>query len=131
MVIAVNLVTKTVQNVQFLDYYLQLPPRRVFNTKGINMSTNKKRYIKDKLKEYQSIIENFILSKSNLLERSIGVYKHVREDFVKFSLSIFPNVVPKYMRWRFKLDSNLTDLNYFIKHSTRVQIYIVTIFHFY
>ena len=87
---------------------MQPRPRRVVNTKGINMSTNKKRYIKDKLKGYQSIIDNFILSKSNLLDKSIGIYKHIWEDFEKFLFSIDPNVVPKYMRWRFKLDPNLT-----------------------
>ena len=50
------------------------------------MSTNKKGDIKDKLKGYQSFIDNFILSKSNLLDRSIGIYKHVWEDFEKFLL---------------------------------------------
>ena len=88
---------------------MQPPPRRIVNIKGIDMSTNKKRDIKDKLKGYQSIIDNFILSKSNLLDRSIGIYKHVWEDFEKFLLLIDPNAVPKYMKWRFKLDPNLTD----------------------
>ena len=88
---------------------MQPPPRKVVNTKGINMSANKKRDIKDKLKGYQSIIDNFTLSKSSLLDRSIGIYKHVWEDFEKFLLSINPNAVPKYMRWRFKLDPNLAD----------------------
>ena len=55
------------RTVRSLDYYMQPPPRRFVNTKCINMSTNKKRDINDKLKEYQSIIDNFILSKSNLL----------------------------------------------------------------
>ena len=86
---------------------MQPLPRRVVNTKGINMSTNKKRDIKDKLKGYQSIIDNFILSKSSLLDRSIGIYKYVWEDFEKFLLSIDPNAVLKFMRCRFKLDQNL------------------------
>ena len=76
-------------SVKFLDYCMQPPPWKVVNTKDINIST-KERDIKDKLKEYQSIKNNFILSKSNLLDWSIGIYKHVWEDFVKFSLSIGP-----------------------------------------
>ena len=64
---------RTVKN---LDYCIQPPPRRVVNIKGINISTNKKRNIKDKL-IYQSIINNFILSKSNLLDGSIEIYKLV------------------------------------------------------
>ena len=97
---------RTVRN---LNFCMQSPPRRVINTKEINIGTNKKRGIKDKLKEHQGIIDNFILSKTNLIDRSIGIYRHVLEDFVKFSLSIDPNSVPRYIRWRFKLDSNLTD----------------------
>ena len=68
-----------------------------------------KREIKDKLKENQSIIDSFIQAKSNLICRSITIYRHVWEDFVKFSLSIDPNAVSDYIRWKFKLDSNLTD----------------------
>ena len=97
---------RTVRN---LNFCMQPPPRRAINTKEINIVTNKKRDIKDKLKEHQDIIDNFILSKTNLIDRSIGIYRHVLEDFVKFSLSIDPNAVPRYIRWRFKLDSNLTD----------------------
>ena len=40
------------RTIRSLDYYMQPPPRRVVNTKCINMSTNKKRDINDKLKEY-------------------------------------------------------------------------------
>ena len=74
---------RTVRN---LNFCMQPPPRRVINTKEINIGTNKKRGIKDKLKEHQGIIDNFILSKTNLIDRSIGIYRHVLEDFVKFSL---------------------------------------------
>ena len=77
-----------------------------------------KRDIKDQLKEYQSIIDNFMLSKSNLLDRSIGIYKHVWEDFVKFSLSIDPSAVPKYMRCRFKLNPNLKDKEITLESTT-------------
>ena len=97
---------RTVRN---LNFCMQPPPRRVINTKVINIGTNKKRDIKDKLKEHQSIIDNFILSKTNLIDRSIRIYRHVLEDFVKFSLSIDPNAIPRYIRWRFKLGPNLTD----------------------
>ena len=55
---------RTVRN---LDFCMQPPPKRVINTKEINIGTNKKRDIKDKLKEHQSIIDNFILSKTILL----------------------------------------------------------------
>ena len=71
------------------------------------MSTNID--IKDKLKEWQSIIDNFILSKTNPFDRPIWICKHVWEDFVKFSLSIDPNAVLKCMGWRFKLDLNLAN----------------------
>ena len=58
------------RSVRNFDYWMQPPLRRVVSTNGINMSTNKKRDIKDKLKKCQSIIDKFILSKSNLLDRS-------------------------------------------------------------
>ena len=84
-----------------LDYCMQSSPRIVVSTKDIIWNQTK-RFIKDKLNECQSIINNFILSKTNILDKSTGIYKHVREDFVKL-LSINPNAVSKYMRWRFRL----------------------------
>ena len=108
--IPVNLVTKTVQNgqLEILTTVCSHLQEELSILKAL-IWVQTKRDIKDQLKEYQSIIDNFILSKSNLLDRSIGIYKHLWEDFVKFSLSIDPNGVPKYMRWRFKLDPNLAD----------------------
>ena len=92
-----------------LSFCMPPPPKRISNHGKINVDKNKKRDIKDKLKENQSIIDSFIQAKSNLICRSITIYRHVWEDFVKFSLSIDPNAVSDYIRWKFKLDPNLTD----------------------
>ena len=60
------------------------------------MSTNRKIDIKDKLKECQCIINSLILSKTNLFDKSIAIYKHVWGDFVK--LSIDSDSISKYIR---------------------------------
>ena len=92
-----------------LSFCMPPPPKRISNNREINVDKNKQRDIKDKLKENQSIVDSFIQAKSNLNCRSITIYRHVWEDFVKFSLSIDPNAVSDYIRWNFKLDPNLTD----------------------
>ena len=58
---------------------------------------------------YKDKIDMLILSKTNLSDRSSKVYRHALDNFTKFSQSIDSTATPKYLRWKFNLDSNLED----------------------
>ena len=47
------------------------------------------------------------MSKTDIIHRSKEAYKQIWEDFLRFSGSINPNAVSKYIRWKFQLDINL------------------------
>ena len=49
------------------------------------------------------------MSKTDIINRSKEAYKQIWEDFLRFSGSINPNAVSKYIRWKFQLDINLKD----------------------
>ena len=87
-----------------------LPPsNRSFWWKTDNIKSNKKRNIKNVLKEHQTILDSFIMAKTCLTNRSKEVYRQIWEDFLIFSQSIDPNAVSKYIRWKFQLSTNLND----------------------
>ena len=85
------------------------PPNRIACLKEVNISANKKRDIKGDIKRSQEEVDRFILTKADLAHRSVEMYKHVLDDFIKFSSTIDSNLVSKYIKWKFKLDSNLKD----------------------
>ena len=93
----------------FSNFDMPPPPSRIIDSNEKNMSTYKKRHIKNQLKEHQDLIDNFISSKTDIVSRSAEAYRHVWEDFIKFSLSIDPKTVSNYIKWKFKLDSSLKD----------------------
>ena len=85
------------------------PPNRIACLKEVNISANKKRDIKGDIKRSQEEVDRFILTKADLAHRSVEMYKHVLDDFIKFSSTINSNLVSKYIKWKFKLNSNLKD----------------------
>ena len=85
------------------------PPNRKVGCETENSESSKKRSIKSVIKEHQNIIDNFIMSKTDIINRSKEAYKQIWEDFLRFSGSINPNAVSKYIRWKFQLDINLKD----------------------
>ena len=85
------------------------PPNRKVGCEADNSESSKKRSIKSVIKEHQNIIDNFIMSKTDIINRSKEAYKQIWEDFLRFSGSINPNAVSKYIRWKFQLDINLKD----------------------
>ena len=88
---------------------MQPPSNRSIWWKTDNIKSNKKRNIKNVLKEHQTILDNFIMAKTCLTNRSKEVYRQLWEDFLIFSQSIDPNAVSKYIRWKFQLSPNLND----------------------
>ena len=88
---------------------MQPPSNRSIWWKTDNIKSNKKRNIKNVLKEHQTILDNFIMAKTCLTNRSKEVYRQIWEDFLIFSQSIDPNAVSKYIRWKFQLSPNLND----------------------
>ena len=88
---------------------MQPPSNRSIWWKTDNIKFNKKRNIKNVLKEHQAILDNFIMAKTCLTNRSKEVYRQIWEDFLIFSQSIDLNAVSKYIRWKFQLSPNLND----------------------
>ena len=64
------------------------PPNRIACLKEVNISANKKRDIKGDIKgdikRSQEEVDRFILTKADLAHRSVEMYKHVLDDFIKF-----------------------------------------------
>ena len=91
-----------------LNMYMPPPSNRTVLSKEQNCDTNKKRNTKMRLREMRTIlIICFIKIKSFWY-----IFKSLQtrlRDFNRFSLSIDPAAVPKYLRWKFNLDSNLED----------------------
>ena len=85
------------------------PPSRIIDPDEKNMSTYKKRHIKNKQKGHQDLIDDFISSKTDIVSRPTEAYRHACEDFIKFLLSINSKVVSNYIKWKFKLDFRLKD----------------------
>ena len=97
-------------NTAFNSVFSMLRPRnRKVGCEAENSKSSKKRSIKSVIKEHQNIIDNFIMSKTDIINRSKETYKQIWEDFLRFSGSINPNAVSKYIRWKFQLDINLKD----------------------
>ena len=84
-------------------------PKRIPNHGETNVDKNKRETIKINWRKPKYYYDSFIQAKSSPICRSKAIYRHVWEDFVKFSLSIDQNAVSDYIRWKFKLDPNLTD----------------------
>ena len=61
------------------------PPNRKVGCEAENSELSKKRSIKIVIKEHQNIIDNFIMSKTNIINRSKEAYKQIWEDFLRFS----------------------------------------------
>ena len=92
-----------------LVFSMLSPPNRKVGCEAENSESSKKRSIKSVIKEHQSIIDNFIMSKTDIINRSKEAYKQIWEFFLRFSGSINPNAVSKYIRWKFQLGINLKD----------------------
>ena len=105
------------------------PSNRTVLSKEQNRYTNKKRNTKNKIKKIEDNIDAFILSKSSLSNRSSEIYRHVLEDFSKFSPSIDSSAVPKYMRLKFNLYSNLDDRD-IVLHGTALKYLNILIQYF-
>ena len=112
-----------------LNFCMPPPSNRTVLSKEQNSDTNKKRNMKNKIKKIEDSIYAFILSKSSLSNRSSEIYRHILENFNKFSPSIDPSAVPKYMRWKFNLDSNLDDRD-IVLHGTALK-YLNILTHIY
>ena len=90
-------------------FSILLPSNRKVGCEAENSESSKMRSIKSVIKEHQNIIDNFIISKSDIISRSKEAYKQIWEDFLWFSGSINHNAVSKYIWWKFQLDINRKD----------------------
>ena len=109
-----------------LNMYMSPPSNRTVLSKEQDCNTNKKRNTKNEIKWIEDNIDTFIISKTNLSDRSSKVYRNVLEDFNKFLLSIDPAAVLKYLRWKFNLDSNLEDKNIILQETALKYLAILT-----
>ena len=53
------------------------PPNRKVGCEAENSESSKKRSIKSVIKEHQNIIDNFIMSKTDIINRSKEAYKQI------------------------------------------------------
>ena len=111
-----------------LNMYMSPPSNRTVLSKEQDCNTNKKRNTKNEIKWIEDNIDTFIISKTNLSDRSSKVYRNVLEDFNKFLLSIDQAAVLKYLRWKFNLDSNLEDKNIILQETALKYLAILTLF---